>query len=50
MGIFSRAPKGDRIHATKAGRFLADVQREQKAKAKKADEVAAQRAKKQGKK
>lgn len=47
MGIFSRAPKGNRIHATKAGRLLADVQREQKAKK---DEVAAQRAKKQGKK
>jgi hypothetical protein len=47
MGIFSRAPKDNRIHATKAGRFLADVQREQKAKK---DEVAQQRAKKQGKK
>lgn len=49
MGIFSRAPKNNRIHATKAGRLLADVQREAK-QAKKKDEVAAQRAKKQGKK
>lgn len=48
MGIFSRAPKGQRIPATKAGRFLADVERERK-NAKK-DEVAQQRAKKQGKK
>jgi hypothetical protein len=46
MGIFSKKPNAGRIHATKAGRFLADVQRESAKK----DEVAAQRAKKQGKK
>lgn len=45
MGIFSRAPKGQRIPATKAGRFLADIEREQK---KQQDQVAQQRAKKNG--
>jgi hypothetical protein len=47
VGIFSKKPNAGKIHATKAGRFLADVQRDAK---KKNDEVAAQRAKKQGKK
>lgn len=47
MGIFSKKPNSNKIHATKAGRFLAEIEREQKAKK---DEVAAQRAKKQGKK
>lgn len=45
MGIFSKVPKSHKIHATKAGRLLADVQRESKNKN---DEVAKQRAKKQG--
>lgn len=50
MGIFGKSkPNAGKIHATKAGRFLADVQRES-AKKNKQDEVAAQRAKKQGKK
>jgi hypothetical protein len=47
MGIFSKKPNAGKIHATKAGRFLADVQRESAKKNK--DEVAAQRNKKQGK-
>lgn len=46
MGIFGKSkPNAGKIHATKAGRFLADVQRES---AKKNDEVAKQRAKKNG--
>lgn len=48
MGIFGKSkPNAGKIHATKAGRFLVDIEREQKAKK---DEVARQRAKKQGKK
>lgn len=48
MGIFGKSkPNAGKIHATKAGRLLADVQRES---AKQKDEVARQRAKKQGKK
>lgn len=47
MGIFGKSkPAAGKIHATKAGRFLADVQRES---AKNNDELAKQRAKKQGK-
>ncbi|MFI6722513.1 hypothetical protein ACIBGM_45100 [Kribbella sp. NPDC050470] len=46
MGIFSKKPNAGKIHAAKAGRFLADVQRES-AKKNKQDEVAKQRAKKQ---
>jgi hypothetical protein len=44
VGIFSKKPNAGKIHATKAGRFLADVQRDVAKK----DEVAQQRAKKQG--
>lgn len=45
MGIFGRGkPNAGKIHATKAGRFLADIERESK---KKNDEVAKQRAKRQ---
>jgi hypothetical protein len=48
VGIFGKSkPNAGKIHATKAGRFLADIEREQKAK-KQNDEVAQQRAKKQG--
>jgi hypothetical protein len=51
VGIFSKKPNAGRIHATKAGRFLADIERENDRNRKQEqDELAARRAKNGGEK